>query len=181
MNDPANDLRRVAAGCLWIAFLFAFLLTLPRTFLQEEEGGTADLLKLVARPHAVWWGKLLFNLGQALALAALTTGLFLALVGPTVTRPGMFIVGIFGGTAAIAATVTLCGAIAATAAGRATLAATLAVPLLLGVMQQAVAATSSAFGAGGASLGWPAALGLTAFAFAASLVGPSILATTWRN
>lgn len=181
VNDPTNDLRTVVAGTYWIAVLFTGLLVLPRTFLAEDEGGTLDFLRVLCRPHAVWWGKLLFNLAQGLTLSTATMLLFLALVGPRVAHPGMLALSVVGGTGAIVGTVTLCGAIAAGATGRATLAATIAVPLLLGVIQQAVAATKSAFGAGLAGFGWTSAVGLIGYAIVATVIGPWILALSWTN
>src|SRR4051794_37721914 len=52
----------IAAGLLWVTLLFSSILALPRSFIGEEETGTADLLRLLARPHVVFWGKALFNL-----------------------------------------------------------------------------------------------------------------------
>src|SRR5205807_3271510 len=76
----------VAAGLLWVTLLFSSILALPRSFIAEEETGTGNLLRLIARPHAVFWGKALFNLLQMLVTAALLSTLFLMLTGLPVTH-----------------------------------------------------------------------------------------------
>src|SRR5437763_14502801 len=57
----------LASGLLWVTLLFTAAVALPRTFVSEEEQGTGDLLRLMARPEAVFWGKALYNLLLMLA------------------------------------------------------------------------------------------------------------------
>src|SRR5512147_1590199 len=50
------------AGMLWVVIFFGAMSGLSRTFVMEEERGTAMTLQLMAPPSAVYFGKLLFNL-----------------------------------------------------------------------------------------------------------------------
>jgi len=50
------------AVLLWIILVFSALSGLSRSFVKEQEAGTMDILKLSARPQAVFLGKLFFNL-----------------------------------------------------------------------------------------------------------------------
>jgi len=44
----------LAAGLFWVTLLFTAAVALPRAFVIEEEQGTGDLLRLMARPEAVF-------------------------------------------------------------------------------------------------------------------------------
>ncbi|CAN5675870.1 heme exporter protein CcmB [soil metagenome] len=179
-NPNQGQFRDLAAALLWIALTFTSLLGLPRTFLAEEEAGTMDLLRLLARPHAVFWGKTLYNLVQSTFLGGFVTVMFLALVGVRVEFPLLFAVGMLGGSVALSSTVTLCGAIAAPAANRSAVAAAIAVPLVLPLEQALVAATRASFGAGVLSLGWTSAYGSLGFATLALALGPVLFAAVWK-
>ncbi|MFQ3676725.1 MAG: heme exporter protein CcmB [Fimbriimonadaceae bacterium] len=45
----------VAAGLLWVTLMFAAVIALPRALTLEEEQGTGDLLRILARPSSVYW------------------------------------------------------------------------------------------------------------------------------
>lgn len=179
-KDVNAGMQDVAAGLVWVIVLFASLLTLPRTFLLEEEQGTADILRLTARPHAVYWGKVLFNTLQLLVVALFVTVLFLGLTGERVPRPFLYGVCLLGGTCAMAGAVTLCGAIAAQAANRAALAGAIAVPLLLPLVQIGVTGIRQAFGSGLFG-GEQAAVALVGYAVITMAVGPWIYAAVWKR
>lgn len=179
-NPNRDGLPDIAAALLWTTLTFTALLGLPRTFLAEEESGTMDLLRLTARPHAVFWGKVLFNLAQTVVIGGFVTLAFVALVGIEIKILGLFAVAMVSGWIALASTVTLCGAIAAPAANRSTLAAAIAVPLVLPLVQILVAATRASFGAGFPELGWQAATGGVGFAALALALGPWLFATVWK-
>jgi heme exporter protein B len=156
-------------------------LSLPRAFVLEEETGTLDLLRLTARPHSIFWGKALFNLGQTLGIAVAASLLFIAFTGINVPRPDLFAGALVGGTASISAAVTLCSAIAAQAANRGTLAAAIAVPLLLPILQMGVSAMRAAFGAGLIGGGVTSVIGLIGYAIATMAVSPYIYAAIWKS
>jgi heme exporter protein B len=171
----------VAAGLLWVGIMFAVVVTLPRVFLQEEEQGTMDLLRLMGRGHAVFWGKALYSLGLTEICGFLLSGLFMALMSQPVLDPGLLVLSIFGGCAALSGTVTLCSALVAHASNRAALAATIAIPLLLPVVALSVSASQSALGGALPEPGYRAVTGLFAYAVATFSIGPGIFALVWKS
>lgn len=170
----------VASGLLWVGILFASVLALPRTFLIEEEQGTADMLRLTGRPHAVYWGKSLFNLGLIVIVGAALTLMFLMFTNKHVADPLLLAVSIFGGCASLAGAVTLSGALVAQAANRTALAAAVSIPLVLSVLAMGVSSTRSAFTPGLVSA-WPAAGGAVCYAVVLFAVGPWIFAAVWKS
>ena len=174
----AGDL---AAGMLWVTLLFASAISLPRAFVVEDEQGTGDLLRLMAQPHAVFWGKALFNLLQMLITSAVLAVLFSVLTGTEVSHGALYAASLAAGSAALAGTVTLCGALVAQAANRWTLAGAVSLPLLLPMIALGVAATRVAFGFGGLPGGVTACVGLACYAVATLAAGPYVFAAVWRN
>ncbi len=176
-----HPLKDVCASLIWSVLLFSSLLSLPRAFLAEEENGTADLLRLMARPHAVFWGKTLFNLLQTWVGGLLLGGLFVGAVGLDVPHRRLFVVCLLGGGAAVAGAVTLCGAIAAQATNRAALAGAVAIPLLLPLLQWGVTGMRAALGVERLSYGTNAAVGLVCYAVVSIVVGPTLYAAVWKS
>jgi len=171
----------LGAALLWVVLLFAGVVALPRAFLAEEEQGTADLLRLVAKPEAVFWGKALFNLVQMTVFAGVLTPILLALLRLSSTQPLLLILTIVAGVVALAGTVTLVGALVAQASNRAALAGAVALPLLVPLVILGVASTKVALGAGFAALGLQAFMGLACYAVAAFAVGPLLFASVWKS
>ncbi len=175
---PMKDL---CASLVWSILLFSSLLSLPRAFLAEEENGTADLLRLMARPHAVFWGKTIFNLLQTWVGGLLLGTLFVLFVRLEVKEPLLFAACLLSGGAAVAGAVTLCGAIVAQAANRAALAGAVSIPLLLPLLQWGVTGMQAAFGTHPLQNGWNAAGGMAAYSVLAVVVGPYIYAAVWKS
>lgn len=171
----------VIAGMLWVALLFSAAASLPRTFVAEEEQGTADLLRLVARPHAVFWGKALFNIFQSLVTSFVLSFLYLGFMSATVVIPWLFTVSLVAGCLSLAGAVTLCGAIASQASNRSMLAAAIAVPMLLPLVALGVSGMRVSLGEGGASGGTSSAIGLVGYAVATLATGPYIYAAVWKS
>ena len=183
----------IAAGLLWVTILFASVLALPRTFLLEEEQGTGDLLRQFARPHAVFWGKALFNLLLTTATAAILTSLFLLFTGKPVSIPWLLVLNLLGGCAALTGAVTLCGALVARATNRATLAGAVSIPLLMPVLGMGVAGLRVALSTGmfeGPSnrvaeeflrSGAVWSVGLVGYAVASLALGPWLFAAVWKS
>jgi heme exporter protein B len=138
----------LASGLLWVTLLFTAAVALPRAFVVEEEQGTGDLLRLIARPEAVFWGKALYNLGLMLVTGAVLSILFFTLVGMGVENLGLYAICLVGSCASLAGAVTLCGALVAQAAGRGALAGAIAIPLLLPLVALGVAGMRVALGEG---------------------------------
>jgi heme exporter protein B len=172
------------AGVFWVALLFSALIALPRTFTIEEEQGTSDLLRLTARPHAVFWGKAIYNLIQVWLAALALSVLFCAFAHLSISIPWLFAVAMIGSGAALAGAVTLCGALVAQAANRGALAATLALPLLVPLIWLGVAALRVAIGPMGPEFmsgGIQASIGLVCYGIAALAIGPYLFAAVWKN
>lgn len=172
----------VVAGMLWVALLFSSASSLTRIFLIEEEQGTADLLRLVARPHAVFWGKALFNIVQSLITSVILSILYLGFTSTTVTIPWLFAVSLITGCLSLTGAVTLCGAIAAQASNRSMLSAAIAVPLLLPLVALGVSGMRISLGDGSwASGGMASVVGLIGYAMATLATGPYIFAAVWKS
>ncbi len=171
----------VVAGMLWVALLFSAASSLTRTFLSEEEQGTADLLRLVARPHAVFWGKALFNVVQFVTTSIILSVLYLGFTSTPVTVPWLFAASLLTGSLSLAGAVTLCGAIASQASNRSMMAAAIAVPLLLPLVALGVSGMRVSLGAGDVSSGTDSAVGLVGYAVATLATGPYIFAAVWKS
>jgi heme exporter protein B len=171
----------LSSGLLWVTLLFTAAVALPRAFVAEEEQGTADLLRLIARPEAVFWGKALYNLGLMLLTGAVLSVLFFVLVGSNITNPLLYAICLLGSCAALAGTVTLCGALVAQAAGRGALAAAISIPLLLPLVALGVAGMRVALGEPGLGSGEEAAFGLVCYGVASMTIGPVLFAAVWKS
>jgi len=182
-DESAGDhpFKDVCASLVWSILLFSSLLSLPRAFLAEEENGTADLLRLMARPHAVFWGKMLFNVLQTWVAGIILSILFVGLVRLEVPHPVLFAACIFGGGAAIAGAVTLSGAIVAQANNRAALAGGIAIPLIIPLLQWGVKGLQAAMGTEQFQNGTSSAMGMACYAVASIVIGPYIYAAVWKS
>lgn len=78
------------AVLLWVILVFSALSGLSRSFVKEQEAGTMDVLKLCARPQAVFLGKLFFNLTLLGALEIIIVPSFGVLMGYPIRLPGCF-------------------------------------------------------------------------------------------
>lgn len=170
----------VSAALLIVALLFAAITGLARTFVLEEESGTGDLLRLLARPEPVFIGKLVYNLLLLWTLALLLATAYVFFSGIPVMDIALFAAGLAAASAALAAAVSFCGAIVAGARSHAALAGVISVPILLPVVLIAVGALRIAFGEPGES-GWTSVLGLLGLAVGFSAVGPHLYAATWKR
>ena len=172
----------VVAGMLWVALLFSAASSLTRTFLAEEEQGTADLLRLVARPHAVFWGKALFNIVQCVITSTMLSVLYIGFSSTAVPIPWLFVVSLLAGCLSLAGAVTLCGAIASQASNRSMLAAAISVPLLLPLVALGVSGMRDSLGEGAVSSGgFTSVIGLIGYAVATLATGPYIFAAVWKT
>lgn len=170
-----------AAGLFWVALSFSATVSLPRNFLSEEEASTADLLRLYARPHAVYWGKAAFNFVQMLLTASILTVLFVALMKLSVASPLLMLMSILGGAAALAGTVTFCAALVAQGSNRSTLVGVISLPVLVPLILIGIAAVRAAFGDGALDKGVSACAGLWLYAAAGFSIAPSLFAAVWRQ
>jgi heme exporter protein B len=130
---------------LWLILLFAAAAGLPRSFVHEEETGTATALRLAATPSALFSGKLAYAVTLLAALEALVAPLYLVVMNLDVARPGLLLATLAAGGFGLAAGSTLVAAIIAQARGRGTLFAVLSFPVLLPLLLLAVELTRGAF------------------------------------
>ena len=69
-STPGEQLQpSILSALLWIALFFGAMTGLARSFVSEEERGTALMLRLYASGESVFIGKLIYNIGLMLALA----------------------------------------------------------------------------------------------------------------
>jgi heme exporter protein B len=170
----------LAAGMLCIGLLFSAVMALPRTMLIEDEQGTIDLLRLIADPQAALFGKLLFNVALMLGTGLALTVLYVELSGVTVALPGLLVGAVVCESIALAGGVSLCGAVASGASNRWTLAAALAVPLLLPQVAMGVQAISVAFSGNALASGYQCLFGLAGFGVASLALAPLLGSLVWR-
>jgi heme exporter protein B len=127
---------------LWVVIFFAAMSGLSRSFVSEEERGTAMTLQLAARGSAVFFGKLLFNLVLSLALNTVTVLLYAAFVNGFVIRTvSIFVVTIALGSVGLAGAATIIAAIIARANTKGTLYPVLSFPILLPLLLAVINAT----------------------------------------
>ncbi len=131
---------------LWLILLFAAAAGLPRSFVHEEETQTATALRQAAPPSALFCGKLAYCLTQVIALEALITPVFLAMMNLSVVSPLLLVLVLAAGGYGLAAGSTLVAAIIAQARGKGTLFSVLAFPVLLPLLLLAVELTRQAVG-----------------------------------
>lgn len=142
-----------SAAMYWIVLFFSAMSSLAHVFVKEEDTRTALALRLSARPTAVYFGKLLFNLSLLFALTLLVTPLFVGLVNMKVYDWGLFALTLALGVAGLSVAATMVAAIVARASLRGALFAVLSLPLLLPLLLAAVGATQAAMDPVGAASG----------------------------
>ena len=145
---PAGAAPQLAATVLpvilWLVVLFAVTAGLPRIFVAEEETHTATALRLAATPSALFCGKLAYGLTVVLALEALITPLFLAMVQMAARRPMLLAAALLAGGYGLAVGSTLVAAMVAQARTRGALFAVLLLPVLVPGLLFAVQLTRAA-------------------------------------
>lgn len=129
---------------LWLIVLFAVTAGLPRVFVAEEETHTATALRLAATPSALFCGKLAYGFTVVVALEALITPLFLAMVQMRAERPGLLVAALVAGGYGLAVGSTLVAAMVAQARTRSALFAVLLLPVLVPALLFAVQLTRAA-------------------------------------
>ena len=125
-----NDKPFLYAVLLWIVLLFSALSGLSRSFVKEEEARTIDILKLSARPQAIFLGKLFFNLTLLGILEIIIVPSFIILMGYKIEYPLYFTIMILAGGCGLSAGTTIVAAMIARASVRGALFSALSFPLL---------------------------------------------------
>jgi heme exporter protein B len=138
----------VAAGVLWIAFLFAGLLGIGRSFAIEKEESCIDgLLLSPAGPEAIFLGKLLATLVFTLGVELVTLPVFVVLLQ---LSPGagtaVLILAALLGTLGLATVGTLFAAMAVNTKTREVILPLLVLPIAVPLLIASVEATAAALG-----------------------------------
>jgi heme exporter protein B len=142
-NENASP--EILSGILWIIIFFSTMSGLSRTFISEEERGTAATLQLLTTPATIFVGKLLFNIVLLFGLNLLTVILYLILITNfTIKSTDVFLLTMFFGTIGLASTSTILASIIAKANTKGTLYPVLSFPILLPLLLAVINATKLA-------------------------------------
>ncbi len=145
----------MAAGVLWMAFLFAGLLGMGRSMaIEDEEGCLAGLLVSPAPREGIFLGKLASNLAFTGGVEALIVPLFIALLQLHVGAPVLLVLSIALGTMGLLTVGTLFAAIAIGTRGREAILPLLVLPVAVPVVIAAVKTTEAAFLGSWGVQGW---------------------------
>lgn len=133
----------VAPGALWIAFVFASVLGLGRTFAAEQEHGVMDRLLLCpVDRQVIFLAKLIGNLIFLAVVEAIAVPLFAAIYNLPILSGGLLVIVVLG-TVGIATMCTIFAAVASATRAREVILPLLVFPLLIPVVIGAVRATQS--------------------------------------
>jgi len=145
---PPADRPPLEAALLWIILFFAAATGLPRAFVAEEEAGTGLALRKTIPAAVVLAGKTLFNFLLFLAMAVITIPGFLILLDWKAGSPAGVAATMLAGGYGLAVVSTFLSALVARAGQRNVLFVLIAFPLLLPLLQAAIAATIEATAGG---------------------------------
>lgn len=152
------DPRDIAAGLLWLAFIFTSMLGLNRSLVHEKDQGCLEALLLspVDRP-VIFFGKMVGNLIFLLVVEALTLPVFtfLFLQGQAVDAGTLALIPLvlIGGSVGIAGVGTLLATMSVNTTGKDFILAVLFIPLAYPLLLGAVTATNAAIVGGPDALG----------------------------
>lgn len=175
----AGDRPLFLGALMWIVLLFASLAGLDRSFVKEEEARTAPLLRLAARPLAVWAGKLLFNLVITMTLMVLVVPLYCILMGYRIEDAPRLVLLLGIGGYALAVVTTMVAAMISRAMTRGALFSVLALPLLLPLLIFLIQGTAAVAGGDEAAFE-PALQALLSLGGAMTVVSALLFPAVWE-
>lgn len=171
----------VVAGLVVVLLVFSALFSVPRSFITEDEQGTADLLVLVADVEAAYWGKVLFQAVAQVLTGFVVTVVFCAASGFAPASLGL----LFGAVALIsvslALTLALAGALVMGASNRWVLAAVISLPLVIPTIFLGFGLVLSALDTEMAESVGQYALGLASVVALSAAIGPHLVREAWRR
>jgi len=147
------DVRDIAAGLLWLAFIFTSMLGLNRSLVHEKDQGCLEALLLspVDRP-VIFFAKVIGNLIFLLIVEALTLPVFafLFLQGEALSSGALLLVPLvlIAGSVGIAGVGTLLATMSVNTSGKDFVLAMLFIPLMYPLLLGAVTATGAAIAGG---------------------------------
>ncbi len=119
------------SGLVWIIVLFAAMTGMMRSFVQETEKKTWDLLQLNAAPTDVYVGKLLYNFMFLLILHLFTFFFYMVMMDLPIINAAYLVSSILFGAAGIASVTTLTSAMIEKADRKGAVFSVLCIPLLV--------------------------------------------------
>ncbi len=138
---PVRLRSEIMAPLLWVILFFSAMSGLSHIFVREEEQQTADTLRLVTTPNAVFLGKWFFNVLLLAGLEVIILPLYFAMMNAEVASVGIFFVFIALGSVGLASVSTLIAAIISQASARGALFAVLSFPISLPILISAIHGT----------------------------------------
>jgi heme exporter protein B len=141
---PPGDRAKLNAGVLWILLFFSASSGLPRSFVREEESGTALALRKIAGGEAVLAGKFLFNFLLFAAIAVVAVPLFCLLQTWTPANAASLAIVLVLSGWGVSFVSTFLSAIVSRAGQKDILFVLTALPLLMPLLLPAVEATARA-------------------------------------
>jgi len=142
---PTRLAPEVLAPLVWIILFFASMAGLSHVFVREEEQQTADTLRLLLPPNAIWLGKWFFNVVLIYGLELIVIPMFFLMMNANLANPAIFFSILFMGSLSLASVATIIAAIISLASSRGALFAVLAFPIALPVLIPAINSTKLAF------------------------------------
>ena len=143
LGPDSQMLRDAAAGCLWLAVLFAGVLAFNRSYQVELDGGALEALLLYPGSRwAIFAGKLIANLIFVILMLGIVVAVGLVLFGVRVPAQcpsliGLMLLGVFG----IVSLGTFYAAMSSRSRAREVLLPLLLYPMLIPVLLAAMMAT----------------------------------------
>lgn len=171
----------LAAGILCVTLLFSAVVSLPRTFISEDELGTFDLLLIATEPTAAYAGKYLYNVIQSVISTSILATLFVSFNSISVTHYGIFSLCCLLTSLSLAGGVSVCGALVIGATNRWILGSTVALPILLPQIFLGIGAFKVSFGSGSVDGAWKYLVGLAGWAIVLAASGPLLAANAWKS
>jgi heme exporter protein B len=150
-----DNVRQIAPGVLWVAFAFAGVLGLNRSFVLEREGGCIEGLMLTPVDRGViYLGKFLGNVLFMLVTEAIILPIFAALFDAPVANPLLWLIMLLG-TIGLAAVGTLFAAMAVSTRAREIMLPLLLFPVSVPVLIAATKATAQVMDGAGPTAAAP--------------------------
>jgi len=135
-----------SAGLLWIVLFFTSMIGLSKSFITEEERGTALFLQVIANSYSIYFGKLIFNILTSLFINFFALTFFFLFVNTQVVRSVSLLIMTIGiSSLAIATATTVISAIIAKANSKNALFPVLAFPILLPIIKIGIDLTIASF------------------------------------
>ncbi|GAB4328065.1 MAG: heme exporter protein CcmB [Calditrichia bacterium] len=133
------------ASLLWVVLFFSAMSGLAHIFIREEEQQTADTLRLVVKPSAVFLGKWVFNLILLYGLELIIIPLFFVFLNVKTVNFPAFMVILLSGSLGMCSVATIVAAIISKASGRGALYSVLSFPISMTILVSAINGSKLAF------------------------------------